>query len=146
MRRQAGFTLIELITVVVVLGILAAFAIPRFTGLESNARTSAVNGIAGSMRSAAALAHGVYVAKGNTGSSITLESKAITMDSTTGYPTADADGIEATLQNVSGFTVDTATSGTYKLYINSASTCVASYTLGGSAGVAPTIATDTSGC
>ena len=146
MRKQAGFTLIELITVVVILGVLAAFAIPRFTGLESSARAAAVNGVAGTMRSGAALAHALYVANGSTGTSITMESQAITMHSTTGYPAASAAGIAAVLQSVSGYTVDTATAGTYKLYINSVSGCVASYTVGASAGAAPTISTTTTSC
>ena len=52
MRRQAGFTLIELVMVIVVLGILAAVAIPKFIDLTSNAQTAAINGIAGSLSAA----------------------------------------------------------------------------------------------
>ncbi len=45
---QSGFNLIELITVIVVLGILSAFALPRFAGLEAHARTASLEGLAGS--------------------------------------------------------------------------------------------------
>lgn len=55
--RKTGFTLIELVVVIVILGVLAAFAIPRFVGLQGEARAATLQGMLGAMRSAAALAH-----------------------------------------------------------------------------------------
>lgn len=52
MKKQAGFTLIELVMVIVILGILAAVAIPKFIDLTSNAQTAAINGLAGSLSAA----------------------------------------------------------------------------------------------
>ena len=85
-QRQSGFTLIELVTVIVILGILAAFAIPRFSGLESQARAAAVNGLAGSVKSASALSKALWVANGNaTATNVTFEGgEVVTVNASTG--------------------------------------------------------------
>lgn len=91
-RQQSGFTLIELIMVIVVLGILAAFALPRFADFGGQARVATVEGIAGAMRSAASIAHASQLAAGDSGADpVTLEGEAITMLG--GYPAATRNGI-----------------------------------------------------
>ena len=65
---QRGFTLIELVMVIVILGVLAAVAIPKFVDLKGDARTAALAGVAGGLNSAAAInyaARSANIAKGN---------------------------------------------------------------------------------
>lgn len=62
MNKQSGFTLIELVVVIVILGILAATAVPKFIDLSGEANAAAVKGIAGAIASASAINYGAAAA------------------------------------------------------------------------------------
>lgn len=141
--RQTGFTLIELIMVIAILGILAAFAMPRFANLGTEARVAAVSGLQGSIQAAAAVAHSIQLAQNLTpGTSVTMEGQVVTMSN--GYPTADAAGIEVALVSISGFTHDGAGLFT-KDGAPTAATCSVTYNAA-LANASPVITSATGGC
>jgi MSHA pilin protein MshA len=104
MKNQTGFTLIELIIVIVILGILAATAMPKFSDLRFDAKVAALEGLKGAMDSAAAIAHGTLLAKGYASNvDVVLSGKSISM--VNGYPDASVSGImEAMDISVSRYT------------------------------------------
>ena len=97
MKKQAGFTLIELIMVIVILGVLSAFAFPRFADFSKQAREASLDGLAGALRASANISHAQQLAEGATlGTAVSLEGQSITM--VNGYPTANAAGIAEAAQ------------------------------------------------
>ncbi|MEC6822756.1 type II secretion system protein [Photobacterium piscicola] len=88
-----GFTLIELVIVIVILGILAVVAAPKFMGISSDARKANLEQLASTLQTSAKLAHtkAILAGKDNTSAIIKIADSDIRMAQ--GYPTATKDGI-----------------------------------------------------
>ncbi len=76
---------VEILALAVVLAVLSAPAVPRLADRDAQERAAAVSGLAGAMRSSAALAHSLWSAAGGTEDSVTIAGQTVTL--LNGYPT-----------------------------------------------------------
>jgi|SRR6476661_131894 len=147
MKKQTrGFTLIELIVVILILGILAAIAAPKFVDLTGEARKAALNGLRAAVTSAATLANALQIAQGLTvDQSVTIEGSTVLMKNR--YPSQATGGIDAAVRFDSASFETAAPTVTFRVKTaGTPASCAFQYT-DATATVPPTIAASvTTGC
>ncbi len=143
-KRQTGFTLIELVVVILILGLLAAVAFPRYAALSTQARISSINGVAGGLRGAVALVRAQYLVNNNTAATTVtmLDGTVVTTSAGVngGIPISTAaGGIDNAMLTPTGYTFTVGATATFVL--TGVANCQVNYT-----GATGLIVVDPSGC
>jgi MSHA pilin protein MshA len=144
---QKGFTLIELIVIIVILGILAATAIPKYADMQRDARLASLDGLEGAIRGASSLVHARALLDGQDGSSL---ASTVTMEGATSvdtiYSYARNSSIDEALGSYAGFTLTAGVDGGAGAIFELRTSCTITYAEPAAADTAPTITRVDTGC
>src|SRR5690606_9130892 len=140
-KQQGDFTRIEVVMVLVVLGILAACALPRFAKFSGDARLAAMQGAAGAVKSASAIVHAAALADPKTASNGTISVEVdVALVGTYAAPTEEGIALAAQLSTDDFDIDDSTTPNTITVADKTKSACLFSYKMA-SGDSAPTITT-----
>lgn len=142
MKKQAGFTLIELVMVIVILGVLSAVALPKFVDLGKDARTAAIKAVEGSMRSANAIVYAKAAVGNQMGATGSVTISGVSVATVYGFASTGVT-LAAAMDLSSDFTA--ATADVRHSGAATPASCLVVYTPA-TATLAPAYATTTSGC
>jgi len=136
MEKRKGFTMIELIIVIVILGILGALIIPRFAAFDSQARLSAITALQGAVWTASSIAHAQAVISSQTGATGTITLEGQTINLVYGYPTTATGGIDAAVSTMNGFAY---AGGVFNFSPTARANCTVTYAQPTGSGLLPSI-------
>jgi len=162
-NKAKGFTLIELVVVIVILGILAATAAPKFIDLTGDAKASVMEGALGSMESAVSMVHAKALVQGKASGNDTVQIDGVFYAVANGYPRAERLGtgagdsaanaksildlVELDISANGDFNVSNATPALIQHKgANTAANCQISYPDSAAANTRPVITIDTTDC
>jgi MSHA pilin protein MshA len=155
MNKQKGFTLIELIIVIVILGILAVTAAPRFIDLQEDARASTLEGVKAALQGGSQLVYAKSAIAGTQSAATgTVTVSGGTVNTVFGYPNANTaatnseSALYVDLSSNDFIVADGTTTGTFTISLDAGGTtgnCWVLYT-NAALNAAPAIVVDSTGC